>query len=119
MRQGLPPDLQRILPTETGETGKICIGGVQLTTMLDCQGSQMGIGNQVRPRFSLEQHLLKNFPMITGWVNHADARLIQPALYPLDGVIRSEGIFKDPAVGSNPDERGENRPAEAYRLSAG
>jgi len=87
--------------------------------MLDGQGGQMGIGNQVRPRLALKQHLLKNFPVITGRINHTDAGLIQPALHALDSVIRSEGIFKDPAVGSNSDEGGENRPAEAYRLSAG
>ena len=86
--------------------------------MLDCQGSQMGIGNQISSRLPLKQHLLKNFPMIPGWINHADAGLIQPALYALDGIIQSKGIFKNPAVGSNPDERGENRPAETYRFSA-
>ena len=117
--QILDTDLQRILPPETGKSGKICVGRVQLTAMLDCQGSQMGVGNQVSSRFSLEQHLLKNLPMIPGGIDHAGAGLVQPALHALDGVIRSKGISEDPAVGSNPDERGDNRPTQTYRFSTG
>ena len=87
--------------------------------MLDCQGRQMGIGNQISSRLPLKQHFLKNFPMIPGWVNHAGTGLIKPALHTLDSVVQSKGIFKNPAVGPNPDERGENHPAETYRFSAG
>lgn len=79
----------------------------------------MSIGDEVGHSFTLNKHLLEDDPMFIRRVDQTSRWLIQPALNPPDSIFQSERLLENPAVGANPDERRNDRPAEAYLSGTG
>ena len=58
--------------------------------MLNGQGSQMCVWHEIADRPSLTEHSLKNRPVLVARMNQPQARLIEPALDPIDGFPHCE-----------------------------
>lgn len=108
-----------VAPFEFGETGEIRIGRGQFATMFDGQGRQMGVGNQIGDRLSINEHLLKYFPVAFSRTNDFCTGLFQPALDAIHGLFEGEGFFEDSRICSYSDKCGQNRPAQTNSLSPG
>lgn len=80
---------------------------------------QMRIGNEIAGSLPIDEHLPEYRPMLIGGSNDSCTRLLKPALYPGQGLFKGEWVFEDPGIGSDPDECGQNRPAQANRLALG
>jgi hypothetical protein len=87
--------------------------------MLAGKGGKVCVGYQVCRGLAFGQHFLKNDPMLAGRLNETCAGLIQPALDSRNGLIKGQGVFKDPGISAYADESINDGPAQTYRRSPG
>jgi len=79
--------------------------------MFEGEGCQMCISHQVGYGLAFGQHLLKYSPMPFSRSNESCTGLVQPALYPSEGLFKGERMIEDPGIGPYANKGGQNCPA--------
>ena len=108
----------RIDPPQGWESCKIFICGIKYASMLDCQGGQMSICNEITACTSLFDLCLEYPPMKFCWPHNADTGLIQPAIHSHYRLFNKERLFMNPWIGRNSDKCIDDRPREIYLCGA-
>ena len=85
--------------------------------MLDRQRRQVSVGHEVRRGLPGHEQVTKHLEVAAGRVNDTDARLFQPTIYSPDRLVERQRVLIDPRIRADANERGEDRPAEADRIS--
>jgi len=100
-----------VLPFESAKARKVGVGRVQHGIVLDRERREMGVGNQVAHRIPAAQHLLKNGPVLVGWLEDAHPRLVEPALHTLGGLLERERALVQSRIAADANESVQHRPA--------
>ena len=86
--------------------------------MFHSERREVGIGNQVAHRAPAAEHLLKDCPVLVRGLDDAHARLVEPALHTLNGLLESQRTLVPPRIGFDADESVQHRPAQDHRVGA-
>jgi hypothetical protein len=94
-----------ISPFQLWESREVGVRRTEFTTVCHGKSSEVRICDKIPHGLSLGQHVPEEFPMPLRWVNQPGARLVNPTLHSVDGLIEGQRLRKHPRVGADPDKR--------------
>ena len=108
----------RIFPLESPKAREVGVGRVEHAIVFDGERRQLGIRNEIARGISGAEHFLKDLPVPFARRNESHARLIEPALHPLNGFFQRQRPPMQTGVGPDANEGGQDRPAPAEEASS-
>src|SRR5437879_198037 len=110
---------KRVLPAQAGKPGEVTVQRAESEAVLNGEGGQMGIGDEVSFVGLLLQERTEHLAMAFCWLGNPDGRAIQPLFHLAPSPGNACRARKDTRVGNQTDKGQQAGPGQTHRRGAG
>ena len=109
----MPRLLERVLPAQAGEAGQVTIQRAESQSVLDGEGCQVGVGDEVRSFRLGIQERAEYFAVPFAGLGNPHGRAVEPHFHLLPGTRDGLGTGKDARIRNETDKSQQTGPRQA------
>lgn len=95
---------KRILPAHAGKAGEVAVRGAEGEAVLDSEGGQMRVGDEIRFCGLGLQKRSEHFTVAFCWMGNPDGRAVQPLFHLPPGPGNAGRASEDTRIGNETDK---------------